>query len=53
MMITMVLSGVLRFLDLNSLPVGRDSLFIQVVFVLIRMKSSALFEYLTAYLRGS
>jgi len=52
MVITKRFSGVLGFLDSNPPNVGRDSLFIQVVSVLIRLQSSVLFEHLTAYLRG-
>jgi len=52
MVITKRFFGVLGFLDSNPPNVGRDSLFIQVVSVLIRLQSSALFEHLTAYLRG-
>jgi len=47
MVITMGFSGVLGFLGLNPLHVGRDSLFIQVVSVLIRPHNSTLFEHLT------
>jgi len=41
-------SSVLGFLYPYPLHVGRDSLFIQVVSVLIGLHSSALFEHLTA-----